>query len=101
MPISSKKIQPHWVPKREKHQRIVDNSAFYNGGKWRRFARFYKDKHPVCDQCETEGRVGPADVADHIIRIEEGGEKYDERNIQSLCNTCHNRKSGRESKNSK
>ena len=96
MPKQSKKLRPNWVPKREKHQRLVDNSQFYNSTAWRKFARVYKQRNPECVECNKENRVGPADVADHIVRIEDGGEKYNENNIQSLCNFHHNRKSGKE-----
>jgi 5-methylcytosine-specific restriction endonuclease McrA len=88
---------PSWLPKRKMHERIVDNEGFYNSSKWRKFSRFYKDNHPLCIECEREGLVGPADVTDHIIRIEAGGDKWSEDNMQSLCNQHHNSKSGRES----
>lgn len=97
MASSGKKFKPSWLPTREKHARLVDNSEFYNSIAWRKFSRFYKDKHPLCVACEKEGIVGPAEVADHIQRIEDGGEKFDENNIQSLCNSHHAKKSGRES----
>lgn len=96
MPSKSKKFVPNWLPKREKHHRLVDNSAFYNSTKWRKFARFYKQHNPICVDCKAEGLIGPAEVADHIQRIEDGGERYNEDNIQSLCNRHHNKKSGRE-----
>lgn len=97
MPKQSKKMRPSWLPEKKQHQRIVDNNEFYNSTKWRRFARFYKDNNPLCVHCDRDGLVGPADVADHIVRIEDGGDKWIENNIQSLCNQHHNSKSGRES----
>ena len=35
-------------------------------------------------------------MVDHIVPINKGGAKLDIGNLQSLCNLCHNRKSGRE-----
>ena len=37
-----------------------------------------------------------ARVVDHIKPINEGGARYDFTNLQGLCDSCHNKKSGRE-----
>jgi len=101
MPKKPKKIKPYWIPKRKPHKRLIDNSTFYNSTKWRKFAIDYKNKNPLCVECDSREIASPAQVADHIIRIIDGGAKFDESNIQSLCNKCHNSKSGRESKGNK
>jgi 5-methylcytosine-specific restriction protein A len=46
----------------------------------------------LCLHCEEEGKVVPADVVDHIKPIKQGGAKLSHNNIQSLCHSCHNKK---------
>tara|TARA_R110000772_G_scaffold153261_1_gene264271 strand:+ start:29520 stop:29819 length:300 start_codon:yes stop_codon:yes gene_type:complete len=98
MPIANKKMVPSWLPERPQQSRETDNSKFYNSAAWRRLSRNYKDKHPLCSECNRLGKVGPADVADHIVPIISGGAELDSKNLQSLCHHHHNQKSGRESK---
>jgi 5-methylcytosine-specific restriction protein A len=96
MPNRPKKKKRPWVPERKPFQRDRDNSVFYNSTKWRKTARSHKERNPFCVKCEAEGKVSPAEFTDHITRIEDGGEKYDDSNLQSLCAFHHNQKSGRE-----
>jgi len=51
---------------------------------------------PLCMHCIDEGYLRPAQVADHIVRIRDGGLKLSHSNIQWLCNHHHNKKSGKE-----
>lgn len=44
--------------------------------------------HPLCVECEKEGRVTAADVVDHIVPLWKGGADHD-ANLQSLCQTPH------------
>jgi 5-methylcytosine-specific restriction protein A len=96
MANAPKKIQRSWVPQRKAFEREHSNQEFYNSSQWRRFAKVYKRMNPLCVECEKNGIVTAVYVADHIKPINQGGERYDEANIQSLCETCHNRKSGSE-----
>jgi 5-methylcytosine-specific restriction endonuclease McrA len=96
MANAPKKIQRPWVPERKPFERDNWNQEFYNSTPWRKFARVYKDRNPLCVVCERQGLIEPAKVADHIIPINKGGEKFNEKNIQSLCESCHNRKSATE-----
>ena len=52
----------------------------------------YRARHPLCEECERNGRVALAQVVDHIIEIADGGDPVDPSNLQSLCHACHNRK---------
>ncbi|MFW9626860.1 MAG: HNH endonuclease [Sulfurospirillum sp.] len=38
----------------------------------------------------------PAQIADHIIELRDGGEPLSLENIQCMCSPCHNRKSAKE-----
>lgn len=50
----------------------------------------YIRQHPVCVVCDA-----PATDVDHILPKRRGGTDQ-ESNLQSLCSTCHNRKTNRE-----
>lgn len=48
-------------------------------------------------ECERRGHITPATVVDHIIPHEGNLELFwDENNIQSLCKSCHDRKTAGE-----
>ena len=63
------------------------------GSAWSRFARGYRQRHPLCAACERQGRVTACEQVDHQIPLSVWtGGKYDESNLQALCSTCHARK---------
>ena len=66
--------------------------TFYSSSEWRRLREWYRARHPLCEECERNGRVALAQVVDHIIEIADGGDPVDPSNLQSLCHACHNRK---------
>ena len=86
-----------WIPKKPQHMREVDNSSFYNSKRWRALRNYYIQMKPLCEQCDRDGHVKSAKVCDHIIPLIMGGSPVDIKNLQSLCTSCHNTKSGRES----
>lgn len=52
---------------------------------------------PDCECPDCVGKNVPADMVDHIKRIEEGGDPYAMSNLQSMRNhPCHDRKRARE-----
>jgi 5-methylcytosine-specific restriction endonuclease McrA len=57
-------------------------------------------KHPLCAECEKHGRIESGHIVDHVIPILQGGALFDECNCQTLCQTCHNRKTAMETKES-
>lgn len=50
--------------------------------------------NPLCEHCEKSGRVESATEVDHIIPFEGINDpvRLDWDNLQSLCHTCHQRK---------
>jgi len=63
--------------------------AIYSSKKWklaRKQALFRDDGW--CVHCKEV----PADLVDHIKEIKDGGSPYDLDNLQSLCKSCHNKK---------
>jgi len=66
------------------------------GRRWRNAALRYLDQHPLCVECQRQGKVTAAQCVDHIIPHRgEYGLFWDERNWQALCNSCHGVKTGR------
>ena len=75
-----------------RYARDGESKRFYNSPAWRRISAEQLKREPLCVECMRAGRVQPAEIADHIQPIREGGARLDRENIQSLCRACHNRK---------
>jgi len=72
------------------------NLAFYQSPVWRNLARAKRQRNPICEGCYKEGRVTPGEMVDHIKPIQQGGDPLSWDNLQTLCNSCHGRKSQKE-----
>ena len=48
---------------------------------------------PFCEECYKNGTIIKATMVDHIVPIKQGGAPLDMDNLQSLCWSCHSRKS--------
>lgn len=97
MPTIEKKHKRPWLPERKPFERYSGkNAQFYHSAAWREVRWEQLRQHPLCQECEKNGVLTPAVLVDHIKPINEGGEKLDMRNLQSLCARCHNKKSARE-----
>lgn len=77
-------------------------SAFSRGydRKWQRVSKAFLRSHPLCAECQRNGRYVAATVVDHIVP-HRGDQKlfWDESNWQPLCKRCHDQKTGREDSN--
>ncbi len=58
------------------------------GHGWRVFRDEYLEKHPNCTRCGAKSKV-----VDHKTSMAKGGAKKDKKNLQALCQKCHNIKS--------
>lgn len=60
---------------------------------WRKARNRYLKAHPLCEKCRKQGKLVRAAVVDHIVP-HRGDERlfWDERNWQSLCKPCHDKK---------
>ena len=87
------------------HQKEIDreyNSSrpykkLYNSSRWQDLRRYVLNKQPLCVECLKNNRITPATVVDHI-EPHKGNEDlfYDINNLQSLCKSCHDRKTVKE-----
>lgn len=81
-------------------------TTFYKSQDWRKARLAHLQVHPFCIMCEENGDLVFANTVDHKIPInpldpfDTQGGKYphplDPDNFQSMCASCHNRKSAKE-----
>lgn len=81
-------IPPH---KRKGTTRELKHDRFYSQTRWKKHSAWYRMKHPLCVKC---GQA--AHAVDHLVPIARGGAEWDEGNMQSLCERCHNAKTNEE-----
>jgi 5-methylcytosine-specific restriction endonuclease McrA len=97
MPNKQNNIKRPWVAERVDYsRRTTTNTSFYNSWPWRKLRKRFIETNPNCKKCEDEGVVNEGKYIDHIQRIEDGGDKTDENNLQTLCKYHHDSKSGKE-----
>lgn len=82
---------------RYEQQRGTATSRGYDS-RWRKARLGYLRAHPLCVECERNGRVTAATVVDHIVPHK--GDKAlfwdSENNWQSMCKPHHDAKTARE-----
>lgn len=88
----------------EEHQRLINqqynaygrdeiSKEFYKSPAWLLARKRQLDRQPFCEECLKAGKRTKATMVDHIIPIRQGGDRYAAENLQSLCWSCHSRKS--------
>lgn len=60
--------------------------------RWERVRSMHLAAEPLCRMCSQAGRTTAAVLVDHILPINDGGAILDDRNLQSLCRSCHDEK---------
>lgn len=99
---SSPRCAKHQVDKKNRvrpeylHHYDDQGNNIYRTPKWRRVSKAKRKLNPLCEHCLAMGISRMAQLVDHIIEIEDGGPMWQLENLQSLCNGCHNRKTGQE-----
>lgn len=78
---------------RHQAQREGENASKEYDGEWARYSKAFLRENPTCCKCP-----GLAHLTDHVIPIRSGGSKWDRRNHQAMCHTCHNKKRAHESR---
>lgn len=67
----------------------------YHSWRWTKLSRAFRERHPLCAECEKQGRITPSQVVDHIIPAEVCDDFWDETNWQALCRKCNAEKGRR------
>lgn len=96
MAFLKKNNNPVWLKVKDTHSQRTEKTDFYSKGTWKRLRKVFILANPLCVNCMENGIIQKATVVDHIKTIRSGGSPTDLSNLQSLCDTCHNQKSGRE-----
>lgn len=85
------------TPYRMKRHRTKEYTKLMNSRRWRRLRAAYLSAHPVCEDCEQQGRTTIATEVHHIRPIESvAGRPVDMQelafnpcNLRALCKACH------------
>lgn len=102
MPTKPKNVNRPWVVKRDNksnaptskgRNKLGDMRLFYSSRRWRSVRLYHLQRNPLCKNCHDVSIIKGADVVDHIQPIRQGGDPYNELNLQSLCKVCHDKKS--------
>ena len=80
----------------ERRHRFDAEVGFYQSAAWRACRAAFLQAHPLCCRCDAHGLLVVATVVDHVVPIKDGGARFDWNNLQSLCVSCHNRKTAGE-----
>lgn len=59
--------------------------AFYHTARWRRLRRAQLSRQPVCQRCDSQ-------LATDVDHIDGNNQNNDLSNLQSLCKSCHSKK---------
>lgn len=83
-------------PDHKQPVQIHTKSTIYKTARWQKLRALRLRMEPLCRICSSYGITTEATTVDHIVPIQDGGELWDIDNTQSLCNRCHNEKTGKE-----
>lgn len=88
---------PSCEAKKPKRVRNGPSDQFYATPAWRKLRNRFIKLHPLCVDCEAEGRITASYIVDHVIeRKDDPNRELDWDNLAGLCLQCHNKKSARE-----
>lgn len=77
---------------RQRDNKTDEERKFYRSYAWRKRSERHRRDEPLCRTCKAKDLFVPATVTDHILAIRDGGDPWDEENLQSQCDTCHQEK---------
>jgi len=69
-------------------EQMRETSKLYTW-KWAKLRQYYRSLHPLCERCESLGRIRPAALVHHRVPVKSGGGLLDVDNLEALCSDCH------------
>jgi 5-methylcytosine-specific restriction protein A len=90
--------EKHRANKQVVSQDYRERNRFYQRALWKRIRAVQLQLEPLCRACRKQGRLVAAEVVDHIIPFNDDKDplSVDKTNLQSLCKSCHNAKTLKE-----
>lgn len=74
-------------------RKTTEEKKFYSSAKWTKCSRLYRKYHPICEECEKNNLIVPAQLVHHKKRLpdiwKDRQNPLSFRFLQSLCNKCH------------
>lgn len=92
MPRRPKTHKPPGAPARPATPRASARERGYDW-RWQKARAAFLAAHPLCAECEREGRLTAATVVDHVVPHKGDQELFwRESNWAPMCAACHDRK---------
>jgi len=74
----------------------LEYQRLYNSRRWKSLRKLQLAKEPWCAECLLDGVHTIATEVDHVVPHRGEPVKFFTGKLQSLCKTCHSRKTNRE-----
>lgn len=83
---------PRKIPKRN-----LEHDTRYDSRRWRSLRKqaLARDNY-LCQECLKNGKLTAGNIGDHIHNVKQGGAFWELTNIQTMCASCHAKKSATE-----
>jgi len=84
------------APHQGRRRPAKDQNKLYSSMRWRKYRKALIDKQGgKCVECGDTPESHKLHI-DHIKPLADGGEPYNEQNLQILCVICHGKKTAKE-----
>ena len=80
---------PEERQRKYEHHYNEKGQNIYGTYRWKKLRKAKVTSDPLCEHCMLIDIAKPVEEVDHIIEIEDGGEIWDIKNLQSLCKRHH------------
>ncbi len=87
-----KEVKKEW----KKDFKCRSYKHLYDSARWKRRREKQLKKQPLCEECLKQGIITIAAIADHIEDHKGDLAKFFQGKLQSLCPSCHSKKTNRD-----
>ena len=97
MPNLPKSSRPAYLPGIKQERKATSDQRLYHSARWQSVRWNQILRVPYCEIHQAAGVLVDCTQnapVDHIVPVTFGGAELDERNLMTLCKSCHDRKSG-------